>query len=128
MPEAILEDIADDNKLSFDEPMDLDIDDLDQEIDAMTADLDDLDIEPSAAEVVEAAEPESLEDATEVVLSEDDDLSFLDETDEVATKLDLAKAYLDMGDHEGAQDILSEVLAEGDKSQIEEAKAIMKDI
>ena len=33
--------------------------------------------------------------------------------DAIGTKLDLAKAYLDMGDPEGAKSMLDEVLAEG---------------
>ncbi|MCK7494742.1 MAG: hypothetical protein MZW92_29140 [Comamonadaceae bacterium] len=37
--------------------------------------------------------------------------------DETATKLDLAKAYIDMGDSEGARSILDEVLAEGTTSR-----------
>lgn len=37
--------------------------------------------------------------------------------EEVDTKLDLAQAYLDMGDREGAQGILEEVLAEGSDEQ-----------
>ena len=32
---------------------------------------------------------------------------------EVGTKLDLARAYMDMGDPEGARNILEEVLSEG---------------
>jgi pilus assembly protein FimV len=39
------------------------------------------------------------------------------EEDEVSTKLDLARAYLDMGDPEGAGDIIDEVLAEGNDDQ-----------
>jgi len=41
--------------------------------------------------------------------------------DETATKLDLAKAYIDMGDSEGARSILDEVLAEGNDTQKKEA-------
>jgi pilus assembly protein FimV len=37
--------------------------------------------------------------------------------DEVNTKLDLARAYLEMGDKEGAREILQEVLGEGDTEQ-----------
>lgn len=48
--------------------------------------------------------------------------------DEVATKLDLAKAYLDMGDEEGAQSTLQEVLAEGSPEQREEAESLLKQI
>lgn len=45
--------------------------------------------------------------------------------DEINTKLDLAKAYLDMGDHEGAREALDEVIAQGDDSQRGEAKKLM---
>ena len=57
---------------------------------------------------------------------EDDfDLSSLDDVDEVSTKLDLARAYLDMGDHEGTRGILEEVIAEGDDEQKQEASELM---
>jgi len=45
--------------------------------------------------------------------------------EEVATKLDLAKAYEEMGDLEGARELLNEVLNEGDTSQKENAQAIL---
>ncbi len=48
--------------------------------------------------------------------------------DEVATKLDLARAYLDMGDEEGARSILDEVLAEGSEAQQSEARGLMQRI
>ncbi|HEB59440.1 MAG TPA: tetratricopeptide repeat protein [Gammaproteobacteria bacterium] len=48
--------------------------------------------------------------------------------DEVGTKLDLAKAYIDMGDPEGARSILGEVLAEGDDTQKQEAQQLMQQI
>jgi pilus assembly protein FimV len=41
--------------------------------------------------------------------------------EEVNTKLDLARAYLEMGDREGAREILQEVLNEGDADQKAEA-------
>ncbi|HTP37981.1 MAG TPA: FimV/HubP family polar landmark protein [Steroidobacteraceae bacterium] len=44
---------------------------------------------------------------------------------EVGTKLDLARAYMDMGDPEGARSILDEVLAEGSMSQKQEARRLM---
>ncbi len=45
---------------------------------------------------------------------------------EVGTKLDLARAYIDMGDPDGARSILNEVLDEGDSTQQEEAKGLIK--
>ncbi|HXX85279.1 MAG TPA: FimV/HubP family polar landmark protein [Casimicrobiaceae bacterium] len=44
---------------------------------------------------------------------------------DAATKLDLAKAYQEMGDVEGAREILQEVLHEGDDQQKAEAKALL---
>jgi pilus assembly protein FimV len=48
--------------------------------------------------------------------------------DPVDTKLDLARAYLDMGDAEGARLMLDEVLAEGSQMQKDTARRILNDI
>jgi pilus assembly protein FimV len=141
-----------DDSLDLDSPPPTNIDmaSLDQEIDAMTADMDDLSIdddiaftptEPAetldldAGEELELSNDEKesalsdldINDANDdTVLSEDDELDFLEESDEVSTKLDLAKAYMDMGDREGAEDILNEVLEEGNDHQKSDAKALME--
>lgn len=47
---------------------------------------------------------------------------------EVATKLDLAKAYQEMGDVTGAREILDEVMREGDEGQREAAQSILDQI
>ena len=44
---------------------------------------------------------------------------------EVGTKLDLARAYMDMGDPEGARSILDEVLQEGSSTQRQEAERLI---
>jgi pilus assembly protein FimV len=44
---------------------------------------------------------------------------------DAATKLDLAKAYQEMGDVEGAREILQEVLHEGDDQQKAEAQTLI---
>ncbi len=44
---------------------------------------------------------------------------------EVGTKLDLARAYVDMGDPEGARSILDEVVKEGSAEQKQEAERLM---
>jgi pilus assembly protein FimV len=44
---------------------------------------------------------------------------------DAATKLDLAKAYQEMGDIEGAREILQEVLHEGDDQQKAEAQGLL---
>lgn len=48
--------------------------------------------------------------------------------DETATKLDLAKAYIDMGDADGARSILDEVLAEGTDVQRKQAAELARQI
>ena len=44
---------------------------------------------------------------------------------EVATKLDLAKAYQQMGDKDGARELLNEVINQGDSAQQNEAKQML---
>ncbi len=71
------------------------------------------------------------EDGNELALEEtdvsesDEELDYLDASDELGTKLDLARAYIDMDDPEGARDILNEVLADGNEQQIEEAQKLL---
>ena len=48
--------------------------------------------------------------------------------DAIGTKLDLAKAYLDMGDPEGARSMLDEVMAEGNDTQKGEARKLLAEI
>ena len=48
--------------------------------------------------------------------------------DAIGTKLDLAKAYLDMGDPEGARSMLDEVMSEGNDSQKDEARKLLAEI
>lgn len=45
-------------------------------------------------------------------------------TDDVGTKLDLARAYLDMDDQEMARSLLDEVIEQGSESQKQEAQAL----
>lgn len=52
----------------------------------------------------------------------------LADMDEVSTKLDLARAYIDMGDPDGARSILDEVIEEGSDDQKDEARGIMEQI
>ena len=79
--------------------------------------LDDADLTP-----IDSATEEAVGDT----LDEDDEFDFLSGTDECATKLDLARAYIDMGDQEGARDILNEVVEEGSEQQQQEARSLME--
>ncbi|MFT6968415.1 MAG: pilus assembly protein FimV, partial [Cellvibrionaceae bacterium] len=143
-----------DDSLDLDSPPPTDIDmaSLDEEIEAMTAGMDTLSVdEDEVVEATETAETLNLEADKEPELRRDDDkltssdlnisdanddavvaadeeLDFFEESDEVSTKLDLAKAYIDMGDREGAEDILNEVMEEGNDRQKSDAKVLMENL
>jgi pilus assembly protein FimV len=59
---------------------------------------------------------------------EDESEGLLDSADEVTTKLDLARAYIDMGDPDGARSILTEVMEEGSDAQKREADTIISQL
>ncbi|WP_339543182.1 FimV/HubP family polar landmark protein [Pseudomonas sp. JAI120] len=89
------------------------LDDVNAELDRLSQSLENPPIEPSFT-------------AEDAALGDDEpEFDFLSGTNEVATKLDLAQAYIDMGDADGARDILSEVLTEGDEAQRGEAKEML---
>ncbi|WLH66790.1 FimV/HubP family polar landmark protein [Pseudomonas sp. FP2309] len=89
------------------------LDDVNAELDRLSQSLEHPPIEPTFT-------------AEDAALGDDEpEFDFLSGTNEVSTKLDLAQAYIDMGDADGAKDILAEVLTEGDESQRGEAKEML---
>jgi pilus assembly protein FimV len=72
--------------------------------------------------------------ATEELSGADSEVLDLDampgdgEEDDVSTKLDLARAYVEMGDQDGARSILEEVVSEGNEGQKDEAQKLLADI
>jgi pilus assembly protein FimV len=87
---------------------------------------------PSDVFGLDGSTPVDLDVGIEDLLADDetagtDEISPLDPQTmtEIGTKLDLARAYIDMGDPEGARSILEEVLDEGDPSQRREAQSLM---
>jgi pilus assembly protein FimV len=96
--------------------------------DAFASELDDVNAEldrlSQSLEQPDLAEPTfTAEDAAGS--ADEGDFDFLSGADEVATKLDLAQAYIDMGDNDGARDILGEVISEGNDGQKSEAKEML---
>ncbi len=80
--------------------------------------------EPSHMEPMHA-QPALVESASAEAAPAED---FFAGEDAIGTKLDLAKAYLDMGDPEGARSMLDEVLAEGNDAQKIEARKLLAEI
>ncbi len=109
-----------------------DLDSLDTD-DALQEDNFSLDIDEDMS-----LDADELTDSDEISLDMDDDFAFDedddgmdfdenlgDDGDEIATKLDLARAYVDMGDSDGAKEILKEVIAEGSEEQKNEAQELI---
>ncbi|WP_223547782.1 FimV/HubP family polar landmark protein [Pseudomonas sp. A-B-19] len=90
--------------------------------DAFAAELDDVNAE---LESLSGSIGEPTFTEADAALGDDDDFDFLSGTDEAATKLDLAQAYIDMGDSDGARDILNEVVSEGSAEQKSEAEEML---
>lgn len=83
------------------------------------------------AETVEQPRPSIPDGTAEIATMElgpedmSDDLHEARTMTEVGTKLDLARAYVDMGDPAGARSILEEVLDEGDEGQRQQAQQLL---
>ena len=95
---------------------------------SLEADFSGLEIEDGEADELA---PEDLDlsadfSGSELAQDEDDeDLVIAAESSGLSTKLDLARAYMDMGDDDGARQILEEVLAEGTDELKAEASELL---
>lgn len=85
-----------------------------------------------AADSTQMIDDDSLETMVDDMDGSDSDFGFDDDMpdnlDEVGTKLDLAKAYIDMGDADGAKASLEEVIQEGNSQQKKEAEELLAQI
>jgi pilus assembly protein FimV len=109
--------------------VDLDLDDLTAAL--AVSEVGDTVEQPRDDATVEQPRPtlpdETAEIPTMSIAPEDmsDDLHEARTMTEVGTKLDLARAYVDMGDPAGARSILEEVLDEGDEGQRQQAQQLL---
>ncbi len=143
-PETSVVESQDDFDLDLDlDALDMDSlsSDIDAEMDDLEIDEDELKTQIEGGDQLEEPVDFAEEDkgSSESVLgddaSEDDsidtldsELNFLEGADECSTKLDLAEAYLAMGDIDGARDILDEVIADGDDSQKDKARQLLEGV
>ena len=107
---------------------DLDVDDLDENLAASETGTFEKDmLSDDVTEQFDVADAGDL-DATMADLGEfgdDYELETPSVIEEVGTKLDLAKAFVDMGDEDAAKETLTEVIEQGDQTQIQEAKDLL---
>ena len=123
---------------SEEETMDFsaDLAELDSELDGF--DADDVPGVDDQLEVAEERVDPSIPDDLDVsvdgdidldeLAAADDEFDFLAGTDECATKLDLARAYIDMEDFDGARELLQEVVQEGSDQQKADARSLMDNL
>jgi len=114
-PEAALVDEFD-LSLGEEEVAEPQADSFSSQLEAVETELDEL------SRDLDTPVPTSADDSLDEM---DEDFDFLSDTDETTTKLDLARAYIDMGDAEGARDILDEVISEGSDVQQQEAREML---
>ena len=84
--------------------------------------IDDNTLPPELAAVLGMDTPPPFEDTDD---ESELGLIYASDTNPIETKLDLARAYIDMGDEEGARPVLDEVANEGDLQQQAEARELL---
>ena len=107
------------DSLSLD--IDADMESIELDDKAVSVDLDEPSKEPAAKFVPDGSLENDFDDF-------DNDLDVLAGEDECSTKLELAQAYLDMGDPDSAKDILDEVVSQGDDSQQDQARKLLESV
>ncbi len=116
-----------DESLSIDDFMEESLELEQQELPSETLETDGLVLDDAESGASEGEAIEPLASDEDLLIGEP--LSELaeepDEIDKINTKLDLARAYVEMGDEEGARSILDEVLNEGDDAQKRDAQELL---
>lgn len=107
--------------LAADDTDDISLDMSDDLSEDIGFDLGDVDLSADDDATVIRSTPEEDDESIDISTLPDD-------LDEVNTKLDLAKAYIDMGDSDGAASILREVVEEGAGAQKQEAEGLLANI
>jgi pilus assembly protein FimV len=105
--------------------LDFDLGDMDGTVSAANGGTGEVDLDVGAR-----GAPDAAFTVTQKLSSEEMALPDLEPAtmSEVGTKLDLARAYMDMGDPEGARNILEEVLNEGSVAQKQEAQRLLQSL
>ena len=140
-PPLGLDDVADseepvvslEDDLSEDDiDLELDIDlDTELEIDKASDDLEELDLEVELDQLTSGSKQSGVETDVAVEPEEldlDEALEELDLDDDSGNKLDLARAYLEMGDQEGAVKLLQQVVKQGLQSEVDEAEQMLAEL
>jgi pilus assembly protein FimV len=108
--------------------LDVDLSLADEDLDTISS-LDDLDLDDAIVDELE--DDIGLAEDFNFDLDDDDDLEDFAsavEDDDMATRIELAQAYVELGDEDGAREILSEVIAQGTDKQKTDAQLLLKSL
>ena len=107
---------------------DIDMDELDEDLAARETGTFEKDmLSDNVTELFDAGDVGDIDSAMTDLgeFGDDYDLETPSVIEEVGTKLDLARAFVDMGDEDAAKETLTEVMEQGDQTQIQEAKDLL---
>jgi pilus assembly protein FimV len=107
--------------LDFNFSLDVEADESAQESAEPATPIPDLDLSGISLDIAEPSS-DAFDNAEEITLAAGE------ESADVDTKLDLVTAYMDMGDNEGARELLEEVLQEGGPKQRERAQKMLESL
>ncbi len=117
------------------EESNLAVDDVDVSEQPPELGLADINLDMENEQVTEGAKPEEESSEQPEVVEDIPEIAEAPEATEknelwheVETKMDLAKAYQEMDDKEGAREMFEEVMRDGDEQQQEKAKAFLKEL
>ena len=124
---------ADLDAVSLDESLSLEeLNDMTESVDDLTLDLDQLsgDLELDSAELLNSdlSDLDIPELATDNELLLDSSAALDNSADEMDTMMDLAKAYIDMGEKDSASNALDEIIKSGSPEQVTEAENLLRKI
>jgi pilus assembly protein FimV len=130
---SLQEDLGQDEiDLDLDLDLELDIDlDTELEIEKANDDLAELDLEVELDPLASGSKLTGTATDTVVEPEEpdlDEPLEELDLDDDSGNKLDLARAYLEMGDEAGAVKLLRQVVKQGLQSEVDEAEQMLAEL
>lgn len=119
--DALTLDLDADDDFNLEEELGLEAQDqeLDGEVELSIGDDDELELDLDDVDLGSDLEEDSLDL---------DDLGELNLDEDASTKLDLARAYLDMGDTDGVKSLLEEVISEGSESDVKKANELMEQL
>jgi len=99
------------------------------ELDDGTIDMEStVEMPPASVEALSLADDDDDEEDLTLMVPKASDIDEQSEDEEMASQLDLAKAYIELGDNENAKTILDEIIAQGNENYRKQAEELIGQI